>query len=565
MKQLLESKLVWLVLVIPILVGFSFLWTGMDLRVLHHDESLNAIYGLYYYLDPTKQFYKYDPMLHGPLLYHILPWIYHLFDESIASLRIIPTVLFSLIPLGIGLLFKKELGIKVLIPVALLLTGPSYQFWGNFLRHDQLVLALMVISAIAFLPKLKKARPYIFCIAISLQFCTKENSYVHLALLLGFIVFDYLILRKDLFILSNLLKYKAHLVFSVLISFFIYCFYYSAGFNYLEGIVDGLYRKSLFYWANQHAVERISGPFLTQFFVLLWYELPVVALLFFSTIHLHWKRGGFLRFLPIAVLVISFFFHLIYWKGISTASSWDSLFKLKLAIDFYGFFYLLILSVSGTWILLTQKGRLLAFSYYWFMASFFTYSFLGEKVPWLSIYILISGVIFLSLYLKDFNAKILAPILIVSLIYNTYQAYELNFSNSGSKDEFISQVHTTKEYQDISFQLQHHLESNKGINVLAYKGNTWPLTWFLYKRIGYHYHHSGNDFEKYNVVLDNFPSKLKLLEFKRKKVELRHWWVPRWESLTPYKLFKYSFDHKPWNKPGSQKVTVFYKNELLNF
>jgi len=47
---------------------------------------------------------------------------------------------------------------------------------------------------------------------------------------------------------------------------------------------------------------------------------------------------------------------------------------------------------------LLSRDRALAFWGYFFWASFFTYSYLGEKVPWLSVYILLPGLIYLALF-----------------------------------------------------------------------------------------------------------------------------------------------------------------------
>jgi predicted membrane-bound mannosyltransferase len=39
----------WAVLILIILTGLLLRWIGLDVRPLHHDESLHAMYGKYYY------------------------------------------------------------------------------------------------------------------------------------------------------------------------------------------------------------------------------------------------------------------------------------------------------------------------------------------------------------------------------------------------------------------------------------------------------------------------------------------------------------------------------------
>ncbi|MFT6068392.1 MAG: hypothetical protein ACJAT2_000159 [Bacteriovoracaceae bacterium] len=565
MRKLLKSHKAWALCLIPIVTGLCFLWIGRDSRPIHHDESLHALYGLYYYFDPAKFFYKYDPMLHGPLLYHLMPWVYHFLDESLNAVRFLPALSFTLFPLGITFLLKEKLERRFLIPAALLLTSPGFLYWGNFLRHDSLVILLLLGTGFAFHSRFSKFSSIIFLTSIALQFCTKENSYIHLVFILAFTLFDYLVSKKEPLFKAVFKNEKWIIFIGLILSASIYSYYYSGGFNYSSGILDGLYRKSLAYWSNQHSIERLSGPFLTQFFVLLWYDLPILLILIFSVFKIHWSKGILLRLTPFLSLGLGGFFHLYFGSEVPNTSLWSSALKVKLGIDFYGFFFLLATSVTGTWILIKNNARINAFFYYWTFASFFTYSFLGEKVPWLSLYTLISGIIFIALYYKGLNKKILIPLFTFTVLFNGYQAYQLKFINAGNKTEFISQVHTSKAYQKLSIDLRILLDSNKGINVLALRDNTWPLSWFLYKRDGFSYFQAGRDFTEFDVVLEKWPSALKIKDYEVKKLPLRHWWLPDWKQITWGRALTYSFDHKPWNSPGEQYILVYYKKGLLNF
>ena len=565
MKKLLNSHKVWLLCLFPILIGLCFLWIGRGDRPIHHDESLHALYGLYYYFDPSKLFYKYDPMLHGPLLYHLMPWVFHFFDESLASLRFFPALFFTVFPIGITILLKEKLGKHFLVPAALLLTSPSFIYWGNFLRHDSLVLLLLMLTGFAFYSKFKRLSLIIFLVALALQFCTKENAYIHLLFFLAFTLFDF-ISTKESSLLKPLYKSGKYVgLTGLLLGSLIYAYYYSGGFKYPEGILDGLYRKSLAYWSNQHSVERISGPFLTQFFVLLWYELPILLILIFSVFKIHFEKKLFFKLIPFVTLLIALPFHLHFGTEVPESSVWSSFFKIKLGIDFYGFFFLLTTSVTGTWLLLKSDAKLLAFFYYWTFASFFTYSFLGEKVPWLSLYILVSGIIFISLYFRKLTAKILVPLLALTLLFNGYQAYQLKFKNSGSKTEFISQVHTSEKYQDLATILYKKLDANSSLKILALRDNTWPLSWFLYQREGFFYFSEGKEYKNFDIVLDKWPSQLQIEGYEVKRLPLRHWWLPDWKQISFKKALSYSLFHKPWNQPGEQYITVHFKKGLLNF
>ena len=68
------------------------------------------------------------------------------------------------------------------------------------------------------------------------------------------------------------------------------------------------------------------------------------------------------------------------------------------------------------------------------------------------------------------------PLLALTLLFNGYQAYQLKFKNSGSKTEFISQVHTSEKYQELATILYKKLDANSSLKILALRDNTWPVS-----------------------------------------------------------------------------------------
>ena len=70
------SKKEWLIFGILIIAGLLLRWLELDARPIHHDDSLHGMYGIYYFDWPNERYYRYDPMLHGPLLYNLYPLVY---------------------------------------------------------------------------------------------------------------------------------------------------------------------------------------------------------------------------------------------------------------------------------------------------------------------------------------------------------------------------------------------------------------------------------------------------------------------------------------------------------
>src|SRR5690606_37351058 len=167
--------------------------------------------------------------------------------------------------------------------------------------------------------------------------------------------------------------------------------------------LDGLYRKSLFYWLEQHHVERIKGPFFYKTLIMTIYEtwmIPVFLLLGFYWIK---KQKTIWRFVDLSILLVLI---AIAWLLSHPAPNFFvTWFKIKNGLDFFIFFSLIYMALRTTLSFLQQQRIELAFYSYLFFASFFTYSFLGEKVPWLAIYPTLAAVILVGRLFSHFSVK----------------------------------------------------------------------------------------------------------------------------------------------------------------
>ncbi|NCP46630.1 MAG: hypothetical protein GW818_09495, partial [Flavobacteriales bacterium] len=147
--------------------------------------------------------------------------------------------------------------------------------WSRYLRHDYLVLLEITVGIFLYI-----ARPKHWIILLGfvsgLHFSTKENFFVHLALLAGFVLTKDIITKK--FKLPKLKEVGIFVLGFLLSSIPLY----TGWFQYWPGFLDGAYRKSLSYWFNQHHVERIKGPFFYNSLIISIYEVwmaPTLLLL----------------------------------------------------------------------------------------------------------------------------------------------------------------------------------------------------------------------------------------------------------------------------------------------
>ena len=579
-----------LFILLVIIVGLLLRWLQLDARPIHHDESLHAIYGKYFYTDPNEKFYRYDPLLHGPVLYNLLPYFYQFLDVSKWAGRAMITCLGSLF-IFIPFLFRRFLSKNTLILlISFIALSPSLIFWSRFLREDFLVLSSMFLMFWGATIPQAKFRPVFFFTGLFLHFCIKENSYVTLALLLGFLFYEQIICtfkhgkgnRSLLQKFFNVIKTHPYATLAGFIfAAFIFCFFYSSGFRYSEGILDGLYRKGFIYWLHQHNIDRIKGPFIFHFLSLAWYEFLFVIAFIWTTIHFYLKTNWKLQTLIVSGLVLAAILHLIYRNQTLELVPVFNVLKLKIGLDFYLFIFLVLHSIIVTSKHLLENETGLAFWGYFFFASFFAYSFVGEKVPWLSLYPFVAGIFYIALYLQ--KTELLDRMLTWTmpggqllfkpfffaflLVFNFRMALMTNFARAGDETEFISQVHTTKVYEQILMDIQKEiLFPKQGYipHVLVLNDAIWPTTWYLFGLEGFNFIPPlDNNYEVYDYVVANVDNETveKALEKTpfRQVIPLRAWWVPNYDKMTIKNFLVYALTHNPWNDPGSYEVAYYKK------
>lgn len=539
-------------------IGLCFKLYGLGDRPLHHDESLHAQYGKYFANSFSKGFYKYDPLLHGPLLYHLQgfwTWLAGPLDKF--SLRIIPVVIGFVLSLT-PLLFLKRVNRTTLLFIASFLAlSPTFTFWSRFLRHDFLVLGSLFAIGYLWIKRPKYYSLYIGA-ACGLHFSTKENFFVHIAIVLGFLV-------TEAFVNKKIRTPGKHECWQFALGFFVVSVpLYTAWFQYWDGILDGLYRKSIGYWLEQHHVERIKGPFFFNSLIMSIYEpwlIPIVTLLAY-----YWLRSMNLmwRCLDItAALVFLLCAAVAFDPPSNFLLTW---FKTKNSIDLFVFLISIYVSLRVTITLLKQQKTALAFWSYLAFSSFFTYSYLGEKVPWLAIYPTLCFMIFVATFLPKITHRmqVLTFVLLIACIPKTIY---INHRAGGDAKELISQVHTTKAYEDVALKLKESLELPPGFvkpRILVLEDNGWPLSWYIWGLSGVEYRKMAN-YHDYDFIYDKLMNPALATELvkthERQVIPLRHYWWPSFSDITFRRWVKLIFEHEVWSDTGEYNIALWRKRE----
>ncbi|MCC6704124.1 MAG: TIGR03663 family protein, partial [Thermomicrobiales bacterium] len=156
---------------------------------LHHDESMHAYYS-WRYLEGFG--YRHNPLLHGPLLFHLTALGFFLTPESDATARLMPALFgIALVMLPWFLRGPRLLGRwGALSASAFLLISPSIFYYSRHLRHDMFTVTLTLLLFICIVRYLETPeRRWLITGAVStaLLLANHEIIFAILALFFGYL------------------------------------------------------------------------------------------------------------------------------------------------------------------------------------------------------------------------------------------------------------------------------------------------------------------------------------------------------------------------------------------
>ena len=178
-RKIFQRWLVGLVGLILILLTTRLISLGH--RGFHHDESLHAYYSWLIARDGT-QVYQYNPVYHGPFLYHSGALMRQLLPDTDYAARL-PFALAGVAGILLFLAWRRWLGLLGCLALMGLMTcSPLLNYYARFARNDIYMIFWMTGEVVAGSLYLATARkrylfPLVFCIILS--YCTKENFYIH--------------------------------------------------------------------------------------------------------------------------------------------------------------------------------------------------------------------------------------------------------------------------------------------------------------------------------------------------------------------------------------------------
>lgn len=170
-----------------VLVCFTRIY-DLGTRAMSHDESLHTKFSWELYKDGH---YAHNPMMHGPLLFHMTALSYFLFGDNDLTSRLYVAVLgIALVMLPV--LYRRWLGrTAALLTSLMLLVSPYMMYYSRYIRHDIPVIFFALILFWALFSYLEDRRfrwLYVIGICLILMLASKEVAFIYVGIAGSFLL-----------------------------------------------------------------------------------------------------------------------------------------------------------------------------------------------------------------------------------------------------------------------------------------------------------------------------------------------------------------------------------------
>jgi len=161
---------------------------ALGARTAHWDEARVGLRTLRYLQSGV---WSYDPLVHGPLLFHLNRVVFDLFGPSDVAARLLPALAGGLLPLAAWLYRERLDETETLALAAVLAANPLLLYYSRFARND-LPLAAAMLVAVGLLVRAVDAGRSRYAVAAAVVAALgaglKENAVLYLACWLGSLV-----------------------------------------------------------------------------------------------------------------------------------------------------------------------------------------------------------------------------------------------------------------------------------------------------------------------------------------------------------------------------------------
>ncbi len=575
MIKKIKSKLgisnIDLYLIILIFASGSFLrLLHLGRRSVHHDESLH---GYYSWALSVGNGFEHNPLMHGPLWFHINALIFFILGDSNYMLRLAPAIIGSLIVIS-PFLFIKLIGKKAAYCTSfLIIASPIFLYFSRFARNDILIALTMILSIyyiFSYVSNSKENKLNLLAISslLSIGFCIKETQYIFVLLIVSYSFFC-----SKWNPLYTIRKFK--LKYSQKWSdIFILVFTLSLP---LAGPITGIFDKytNLTMTSSADSI-RVGMPEGNSIYFAI--GLTLILFLISSYIGYKWRKLEWVKAALLFWFIYLFFFTTVgsNLNGFSSGI-WQSLgywvaqqdvgrgsqpwYYFLIVLSSYEFLAIFLL-IIGLFQYKKLSSSLNKFLVFWLIFNLVIYGIASEKMPWLTINILmpiifISGIslekiIFSNIKNKNIHALIIVLIILFGIV-TLKVSIDSSFNKPDYPDEIMVYTQTSSNVHNLIQKIILHSDENDSLSIAidTSEGFTWPWAWYLrnynvtYINLSADKGLTNNEFENFDFIIlntkfdDVFLEKIDTNEFNIINLPFRQWYPENYRLNSLNEFVKY--------------------------
>ncbi|MEX2607738.1 MAG: flippase activity-associated protein Agl23 [Kiritimatiellia bacterium] len=461
------------------------LW-GLGHRAMSHDESLHALYS--WYLSNGLN-YRHDPMMHGPLLFHLNGLVYTLLPVNDFTARLLPA-LWGSGCVALLYVYRRWLGrLGAFLAAVFLCLEPAHLFYSRYVRNDITVSFFTLLMVWAILRYRESRKPFHLiwlAVALAFQFVTKETCYIHGAVLgSGCVIFAAWQSRNPEWkvgcthLLRHPLLHCALLMLCLSLPFAGTLLHPLLGWDPLNNRDPVGQKRILGIALSLYFFSTLAGSLYFQWqkqlraFALSMLAFWSIQITLYSTLFTNWAHG----------LASGLAGGLGYWlaqHGVKRGNP-DPFFYVTLLLLYAP---VLLLAAALAW---RQRRHLpIAFLLYWLLANLLIFSWAGERMPWLLVHLtlplcLLAGMSTANVF-KQRRGFLLKTLLVLGCVHLTANSLRLNGPLSEGPWEPLTYAHSGPDIKPALEIIEAHLDRDPDNRILVDNRYSWPMAWYLRDR-----------------------------------------------------------------------------------
>jgi len=452
--------------------------------------------------------YNYDPMWHGPFQYYLTAVLYRLFGDGEWISRLMPA-LFGVCLVALPFTLRKHLGFKASFITAFLLAiSPSFLYYSRFFRNDISLAFFSLAAVVCAIHYIEKKKP----------------------------VFIYL--ASLLFALALCTKENAYITSFIFFSFVVLYFLYTRRQRTLKGIMMILKDNWL--------------PTIVS--------LSILAIIYtsFHSFFFRNPQDSFALFRAVS-----------HWASYQTGPTGPFYFYAALSLLYE--LTILILGIAGIFYFARRKDLLMVFMSYWAISSFFIYSCIYEKAPWLLLHLLLPLAFVAGKFIANLSFEkkhLFTAFTLIVLSFCIFTSVNLNYYHFDDPAEpMIQAAQPPRSFNDLMAKIKEVAAEHEGnqtrIQVVDGIATTQYL-WYLrhYDRV--EWNPKELDAPIILVSGDKMERAQNLSGYHQLNSSVMQWhWYPVTDFLS-YASPDYLVFRKIDSEPAKTEIILFYKNHEIS-